>query len=69
MIEVELVGEMQALQDSMATEDMQVSFNGGFYSITSNTINANQMLQVLINKGWGINYYRDITNSTKRYFN
>ena len=69
MIEVELVGEMQALQDSLATEDMQVSFNGGFYSITSNTINANQMLQVLINKGWGINYYRDITNSTKRYFN
>lgn len=69
MIEVESIGDRQQLQDALVNEDLQIAFNGGFYTITSNSISAPQMLQLLISKGWVITYYRDITNSTKRYFN
>ncbi len=69
MIEVEATGDRQQLQDALINEDLQIAFNGGFYTISSSTISASEMLQLLINKGWTISYYRDITNSTKRYFN
>ncbi len=69
MIEVECAGERQDLQNTVKDEDLSIAFNGGFYTITSSSINSSEMLQMLLHKGWKISYYRDITHSTKRYFN
>jgi ABC-2 type transport system ATP-binding protein len=50
-------------------DEVQVQFNGGFYTITSATQNSNEIISKLISSGVNISYFRDITHSTKRFFN
>ena len=44
-------------------------FNGDFYTITSSADSAQDMLNKLVSNQVSISYFRDITYSTKRFFN
>jgi ABC-2 type transport system ATP-binding protein len=52
-----------------ANIEVEVHFNGGFYTIVSNNFSANVVIKKIINSPLPITYFRDITNSTKRFFN
>ncbi|MBG9375700.1 ABC transporter ATP-binding protein [Panacibacter sp. DH6] len=66
-IEIESNAERELIGNVLGAE-ATVQYNGGFYTIVAETISAKQLLQKLVNAGIEIQYYRDITNSTKRYF-
>jgi hypothetical protein len=53
----------------LALTDVQVQFNGGFYTLSSSVLGAQELINLVFSKGIEITYFRDITNSTKRYFN
>lgn len=50
-------------------EGISVRYNGGFYTLISNQLDAQTMLKTLVMAGVPITYARDITHSTKRFFN
>lgn len=54
---------LQALQDNAT-----IQFNGGIFTLSSTVLSAKEMLMVLMQNNIEINYSRDITHSTKRYF-
>ncbi|WP_166437230.1 ABC transporter ATP-binding protein [Niastella caeni] len=45
----------------------ELQFNGGFYTITSKELPAQDILSKLVNGSIPITYFRDITHSTKRF--
>jgi ABC-2 type transport system ATP-binding protein len=45
----------------------ELQFNGGFYTITSKDLSAQELLSKLVAGNIAITYFRDITHSTKRY--
>ncbi len=47
--------------------DAEILFNGNYYTIES-TATANQLIQSLLSNNIQIQYLRNITNSTKKYF-
>lgn len=49
--------------------DIQVQYNGVFYTLSSVSYDAQQLIQLIFSKNIPVTYFRDITNSTKRYFN
>lgn len=46
----------------------ELKFNGGVYQITTSQ-STSELVKLLLNEGVELNYYRDITKSTKRFFN
>jgi ABC-2 type transport system ATP-binding protein len=67
VVEIETSAERDVLSD-LFKEDVTLHFNGGFYTLTSYKISGAQILQQLVQNNIPVQYYRDITNSTKRYF-
>ncbi|TAH04378.1 MAG: ABC transporter ATP-binding protein [Sphingobacteriales bacterium] len=67
-IEVETTASRDALMQLLTTHQVQLQYNGGFYTITSTAYSAQQIITTLVNGNIPINYFRDITYSTKRYF-
>jgi ABC-2 type transport system ATP-binding protein len=49
--------------------EIELHFNGGFYTIISKEFSPEQIIKKLIISEMPISYFRDITNSTKRFFN
>jgi len=49
--------------------DVLVRFNGGVFFIESKMLSPEQILMELVSNKIKLNYYRDITHSTKKYFN
>jgi ABC-2 type transport system ATP-binding protein len=49
--------------------EVSIQFNGGFYTVTSATCTVQEMLNKLVSNQVSITYFRDITYSTKRFFN
>jgi ABC-2 type transport system ATP-binding protein len=45
----------------------ELQYNGGFYTITSTTLPAQEILSKLVTQNISITYFRDITHSTKRF--
>ena len=66
-VEIETATERDALSN-LFDDKVSLHFNGGFYTIVSAEYTAEQILQILVTNNISIKYYRDITNSTKRYF-
>ncbi len=62
------VGRDDILQ-MLGDDKVNIQFNGGFYTITSTSYSVQEMLNLLVGKQVGITYFRDITYSTKRFFN
>jgi ABC-2 type transport system ATP-binding protein len=61
--------ETTASRDTLLSilNDADVHFNGGFYTITSKELPAQEILSKLIKGNITISYFRDITHSTKRF--
>ena len=67
-LEIETLATRENLLALLNDEKVQVQYNGGFYTIVSETHTVKEMISLLINGNITITYFRDITHSTKRYF-
>lgn len=67
-VEIETQATRQDMENLFATGEVQIQFNGGYYTIVSHSFNATQIIERLITKQVQVSYFRDITNSTKRFF-
>jgi len=66
-LEIETTSSRESLQQILGT-NVNIQFNGGFYTITSDTQAVQEIIGLLVNRQIPITYFRDITYSTKRYF-
>lgn len=48
--------------------EIELQFNGGFYTIISRSLSSQQIIAKMIEADMAITYFRDITFSTKRFF-
>lgn len=69
VLELETVAGRDDLIRVLGENDVSIQFNGGFYTITSTAHSAQDMLNKLVSSQVSITYFRDITYSTKRFFN
>jgi ABC-2 type transport system ATP-binding protein len=69
ILELETVAGRDDLVRVLGEDNVSIQFNGGFYTITSTAHSAQDMLNKLVSSQVSITYFRDITYSTKRFFN
>jgi ABC-2 type transport system ATP-binding protein len=69
VLELETVTGRDDLIRILGDNNVNIQFNGGFYTITSASSSAQEMLNRLVSSQVSITYFRDITYSTKRFFN
>jgi len=69
VLELETVAGRDDLVRVLGEDNVSIQFNGGFYTITSTAHSAQDMLNKLVSRQVNITYFRDITYSTKRFFN
>jgi ABC-2 type transport system ATP-binding protein len=69
ILELETMTGRDDLVRILGENDVSIQFNGGFYTITSTSYSAQAMLNRLVSSQVSITYFRDITYSTKRFFN
>ena len=69
VLELETVAGRDDLVRILGDNDVSIQFNGGFFTITSASYSAQEMLNKLVSSQISITYFRDITYSTKRFFN
>jgi len=69
VLELETVAGRDDLVRVLGEDNVSIQFNGGFYTITSTAHSAQDMLNKLVSRQINITYFRDITYSTKRFFN
>jgi ABC-2 type transport system ATP-binding protein len=67
VLEVETISGREELLATLG-EHVQLSYNGGFYTITSSQFSSQEMISKLISNQIPVTYFRDITHSTKRFF-
>jgi ABC-2 type transport system ATP-binding protein len=68
-IEFETTATREQIINVFANNQIDLHYNGGFYSIISKEITPDDIIKKLVNSQLPISYFRDITNSTKRFFN
>lgn len=68
ILEVETNADRSVLTNLFGEDKVNIQFNGGFYTLTSSVMSAQEILQQLVNNNITITYARDITYSTKRFF-
>jgi ABC-2 type transport system ATP-binding protein len=68
VLEVESTASREQLLQVLNDENVQIQYNGGFYTITSTTLPAGEIISKLVNNQVSMTYFRDITYSTKRFF-
>lgn len=68
VVEIESKLKQEEVFAKLKAMHYSVRFNGGFYKISSEKEKPEEILQHLIQSQIGIAYYRDITNSSKRFF-
>lgn len=68
IIEIETTAIRELIMQALNQENADVRFNGGFYTITATSLTAQQVITKLITAGIPVTYFRDITNSAKRFF-
>lgn len=66
VVELETVATRETLLGVLGGQGI-LHFNGGFYTITSKELPAQEILAKLVNEKIAITYFRDITHSTKRF--
>ena len=69
VLELETVAGRDDLLRILGDRQVNIQFNGGFYTITSSAYPVQDMLNMLVSSHVSITYFRDITYSTKRFFN
>lgn len=69
VLELETTAGRDDLLHVLGENEVNIQFNGGFYTITSASYSVQEMLNKLVSSQVSITYFRDITYSTKRFFN
>lgn len=67
-LELETPAGRDAVKLALVGMDVELQFNGGFFTLVSHTHTAQQLLSHLVQQHITITYCRDISNSTKRLF-
>ncbi len=68
VIEIETKNTREEISTLFASYQVNTAYNGGFFQLQSHELNAEKMLDILVQSDIKITYYRDITFSTKRFF-
>ena len=68
-VEFETKVTREEITTVFANDKIVLHFNGGFYTIIAEHLSADEVMRKLVNSQISISYCRDITNSTKRFFN
>ncbi len=68
VIEIETQAGRERLAEIFANDPVQIHFNGGYYTVSSLVLPANEMIEKMVKQQLPITYFRDISNSTKRFF-
>ena len=68
ILEIETKAERETIV-SVLGNDVEIRYNGGFYTISSTSNTSQEMVKQLIESGVETTYFRDITHSAKRFFN
>lgn len=66
--EIETTSNREALGKALAGIEVEMHFNGGFYTLISKDADSSAILRTLLDNGIPLSYFRDITHSTKRFF-
>ncbi|HRD56415.1 MAG TPA: ABC transporter ATP-binding protein [Ferruginibacter sp.] len=69
VLEIESTASREQIAEVLKEFDVSIGFNGGFYTISSPDKTAAEIGAKLFEDKVTITYFRDITHSTKRYFN
>lgn len=67
-IEFETKAGRESIIELFGEENIELQFNGGFYTIVSSVLTSQEIVAKLINAKIPLTYFRDITYSTKRLF-
>lgn len=68
VVELETTAPREAVTAILQDRNADIKFNGGFYTISSISSPAQEIVETLMRAGIPITYFRDITHSTKRFF-
>jgi ABC-2 type transport system ATP-binding protein len=68
VVEVETSASREAIISALRGADVQLHFNGGFYTLETKDMDAQELIKRLVNENIPLSYYRDISHSTKRFF-
>lgn len=69
VIELETSSSRENLETVFSSETVRIRYNGSYFSLSSAKLSGTEMLEKLIEFKVSIQYFRDITQSTKRFFN
>jgi ABC-2 type transport system ATP-binding protein len=67
-VEFETTADRDRIIQLFGEGKIELQFNGGFYTIVSSTLTAQQVLALMVEAKLPLTYFRDITYSTKRFF-
>ena len=68
VLEIETSASRESMITLLGNSDIQIQFNGGYYTLSSTNLSSQDIVGKLINNNIPIAYFRDITHSTKRFF-
>jgi len=70
VMELETTAARELIKAALAQiDDLEIHFNGGMYVISTSKISeANEIIKLLISSNVPVNYFRNISSSSKRFF-
>jgi ABC-2 type transport system ATP-binding protein len=68
VLEIETSANRDQLLQVLGQAEVEVHFNGGYYTISSASVPVSEMIGKIVSSGIPLTYFRDITHSTKRFF-
>ena len=68
VVEIETTAAREALLKAFGGQEIQVHYNGSYYTLSSASLLPAAMVTALLKHDIPITYFRDITHSTKRFF-
>jgi ABC-2 type transport system ATP-binding protein len=68
VMEIETSASRESIITLFGNSDIQIQFNGGYYTLSSTQLSCQDIVGKLVNNNVPIAYFRDITHSTKRFF-
>jgi ABC-2 type transport system ATP-binding protein len=69
VFEIETNATREQLLQVLGDNNVELNFNGGYYTISSAGLTVGEMISKIVGSGISLTYFRDITRSTKRFFN
>ena len=67
-VEFETKADRESIINLFGEGNIELQFNGGFYTIISDQLSAQEIIGKMIDAKIPVTYFRDITYSTKRFF-